>query len=438
MHFAGIALASLRCIKTRSPASVHDCSAASWNSRSRALILLLTALLSCLSFAYEKIEQKEPPPEPSLPAVDFQPLIERDTAKRGDDVTVFFLITNKSNTQLKALQVRLLNPGALKPKVLVNAKDPVLLFSPALTDVPPFGSQRAEAALVVDNGADFAQHRLIFALDYVWELNGKSFSSAQTGVLTLPVTRQFEEEAKGLPGGTAPLLYMLLPIIPAILAFEFWNSWRRDGTVKMPEFKTEYIVPSFLLAVVLGFVFLLAARRNANVDYSSTRSFVIIILASGGLGSAFPLLRWGYEALERHKKAFKAGDTLEEYLRKVLAAYTEDQLLWAKGKASGQQWEGLELKQPNGAKALGVRVQISAKPGSGLTWENLKMVIDDNGKINDRKTLLDWLRQGKLNLGYEDKIKQADANIEGVVATKGMENFVSDTSEKKSIVTPTN
>lgn len=402
------------------PYTARSLSGRGWAIPIRHLVLLAAALATTV-YAYDDHSALQK--EPAAPTVDFQAVVERDSVQRSEDVTVFCLITNKSNIELKNLKVTLLNPGGLTPRATTDPHAP-LAMSPSLVDMPAFGAQRSHFALTVSTGAEFARHRLIFALDYTWEGGGKQVPSAQTTTLTLPVVRQFEEEAKGLPGGTAPILYMLMPIIPAILAYEFFNSLRTGEGVKMPQFKTEYIVPSFLLAVLLGFVALLVARRNASVDYSRPSSFVLVIVTSAALGAAIVGIQWVCDRLRWRRRGFKATDSLETYLSKALLQLEDGRAPWVTGTVEGQTWEGALLTQPDQSRALGARIQISVRPNSVPSWEELTKAIDQQGRILDRASLRRWLRKKALTITYLARIKQADQSIDHPVATEGLEKFI--------------
>jgi len=406
-----------------------------WAIRSRNLVLFAATLATIFgwrAYGFQKTEQKEP----AAPAVDFQAVVERDSVKRSEDVRVFCLITNKSKFELKNPKVTLLNPVALTP---TPPDQPPLPMCLSLKDVSAFGTQRSHSDLKVGTDAEFAQHRLIFALDYTWVLDGKPMSSAQTTTLTLPVVRQFEEEAKGLPGGTAPILYMLMPIIPAILTYEFFNSLRKGEGAKMPQFKTEYIVPSFVLAVLLGFFSLFAARRNASVDYSSPMGFVIVTAISAALGSMIVGIQWVCDCVRWWRRGFKPTDSEETYLRKALLQCKDGKARWATGTVEGQRWQGVLLTQPDKTHVLGARMQISVKPNSAPSWDELIAAIDETGKIKDPSSLRRWLRQKKLTIAYVDKIKRAEENVDQPVATEGLESFTFDPAAAqpmKAIVRP--
>jgi hypothetical protein len=400
----------------------------------RPLARIFAAYLTLTMHPY--VLEAEVKPEPVPPVLDFQAICEQDTFKRGDSFTVLILVVNKSQTELKDVKVRLLNSGAFLPTPSLTAKAQPSLPLPS-GNIPAFATATAQTSLTVDKNANFIQHKLLFSVDYQWEFQGRQFSSAQTANLALLVTRQFEEEAKGLPGGTAALLYLILPIVPAIMAYEFWDSLRKKQGLKIPQFKTEYIVPSFLLALILGFFLLVAAKRDVSVAYSSPGIFVFVLFVSALLGSAIPCSRWFLQWLRWRKVAFRAGDTLDQYLIKVLSKYADDNLPWAKGTVNGQEWEGLDLQQPDGSKVLGARVQVSPQTGSAPSFEDLKKIVDGNGKISDREKLINWLRSKSVKLTYLEFIRRGGQGLQTVVASEGLSEFRSSGSDPKPVVVST-
>jgi hypothetical protein len=398
------------------------------------LARIVTACLALL--VHPCVLQAQVKPEPVPPALDFQAISEQDTFKRGDSVTVLLLVVNKSKTELKDVKVRLLNPGSFLPTPSLAAKSELSL-TPQFANIPAFAAATSQTSLTVDKDAKFIQHKLLFSVDYQWEFQGQQFSSSQTANLSLLVARQFEEEAKGLPGGTAALLYLILPIVPAIMAYEFWDALRKKQGLKIPQFKTEYIVPSFLLALILGFFLLVAAKKDASVAYSSPRIFVIVMFVSALLGSAIPCFRWCLQWAHWRKVAFQPGDTLDKYLIKVLSKYAEDNLPWAKGTVNGEEWEGLVLLQPDGTKVLGASVQVSPETGSDPTFADLKQIVDSNGKIRDREKLISWLRAKSVKVTYRDFIKRGGQGLHTVVASEGLSEFRSSESKSKPVVVST-
>jgi len=394
-------------------------------------------LMVCCAFAVlhaDASAAKDKQPDPAQPTLDFQVMSGKDTFNRGDKLTVLVFVLNKSKTELKGVKVRLINSGLISP---ANPNEPLSL-SPALGSVPPFGSGTATALLTVDENAEFVQHKLLFALDYQWQSANKKFSSSQSATLNVLVKRHFEDEAKGLPGGTAALLYLILPVIPAILAYEFLDSGRKKQGWKIPQFKPEYILPSFLLAVILAFFLLAAVKLDISVAYSNPGIFVAVMVASALLGLCIPAVRWGVQQRRWKKQAFKSDDALDQYLIKVLSKYkNESNLPWATGTVNGKDWKGLELEQPDGTKVLGASLQVS--PTGSNTFEELKEVVGTDGTIKNREKLIQWVRDKSVTLDYKDKINRGGELLKNVVAGKGegLVSFQSTQSVSKPIVIST-
>jgi hypothetical protein len=389
-------------------------------------------LMVCCAFAVLPAvasAAKDKPPDPAQPTLDFQAISEKDNFKRGEAVKVLVFVLNKSKTELKDVKIRLINSGSISPA----KPDEPLSLSPALTSVPPFGSGTATALLTVDKNAEFIQHKLLFALDYQWQDAGKKFSSSQSATLNVLVKREFEDEAKGLPGGTAALLYLILPIIPAILAYEFLDSLRKKEGLKIPQFKPEYVVPSFLLAILLAFILLTAANLDYSVAYANPWTFVRVMFISTVLGLCIPAFRWARQKRRWKKYAFMPGDALDQYLIKVLSKYKNtSNLSWAKGTVNGKEWEGLELEQPDKTKVLGARVQVS--PVKDITVKDLEAVVGRDGKIANREKLIEWVQAKSVTVAYFEKIKRGNERLESVVASEGLGAFQSAQSESKPVV----
>src|SRR5439155_27047578 len=136
--------------------------------------------------------------------------------------------------------------------------------------------------------------------------------------------------------------------------------------------KTDYVVPAFLIAVLLNLLLLLIFRQF-QVDYSDPPIMLAILIGSFLLGMAAAAIRWGVHVLRLLPWAFSEKDSPTEYLRKALLrpGGTETQE-WVDGHDSeGEQWQGILLKQPTGAVALGATFQIT-RVRQAPTREELK------------------------------------------------------------------
>jgi hypothetical protein len=357
-------------------------------------------------------------PEASPPSLDFQIIPSRDTVMRGKGLLISVDIANKSNTELQALRVYTL--------------DPDFPVKTALANIGPFESKQATLDLQPKTTADFAQHRILFILDYNWCSVRKCFHSARTTSITLTVQRTFDEEAKGLPGGTGALLYLLLPIMPAFLAFEFFNGLRKGEGFKMPTFSTDYVLPAFLLGLGVSYLAILVAKQEVDFAYSDPHAFAWMLLASVLVGAAIPLLLWAISAIKWSFYGFRDNDTPYAYLLKALRLNSQAIFSWKTGVAGGEQWQGLLLKQPNGKLVLGARMQIS--PGDGLTANQLRAVFNAAGQLVNVRQMERWLRDVSVTIQFRERIQRGQKGLEACVLTEGFDQFTASAGEQKRLI----
>lgn len=386
-------------------------------------LCLFACVLACLTLgAPVPAESKsgDAPAKVSPPDVSFKVVATRDTVNRGDSLGVVFSVANHSEIPLDNLQITTL------------PKNSTITFSqPALQRVAAFGSESAETNGKVSGKADFETLHVVFVLQYDWNASRVTYTSTQTATLNIRVNRQFEEEAKGLPGGTAALLYLILPVITILLAYEFVDSLRK-GQVRFPEFKSEYIASAFVLAIALNFVLIYKWQQDQSFLYATPRRFALSLAALAALGALIPFIRWLIQGWNWCLYTFRKTDSKEKYLKKVLHWSPTGDVTWTKAKIDGVDWEGALLEQPNGTKILGACLQISAKAGK-LTPDELKAIVDKTGKIDDLKRLRKSLDEGKIDLAFEDAIKESNQNTDMLFVEKDM-TIVSDGSQPKKIV----
>jgi hypothetical protein len=362
--------------------------------------------------------------EPAAPAVDFQVLPERDAVQRKETFSIFLVIANKSSTMLKNPKVILLNPG-------------FGLTEQVLSDVPAFGSKQVELKGAAGPLEEFSQHRLTFMLQYSWAAQGKEFTSAQPATMTLQVNHPFEDEAKGLPGGSGALLYLLIPILPVFFAYHIVDSFRQGEGFKIPEFKTEYLLPSFLVALGLNFFLVAILKQDLSTSYSNPLAFAGFMGGSAAAGALIPALGWVYQAAYWSRYAFHENDSYQDYLRKALRLSRSSSFQWVKGKYNGQDWQGFLLHQPDQTCVLGAQLEISTARG-GPTYEQLKAVVD-RGKIIDRAKLLTLIKTGSVNVQAVSKVMQGDTGLDDkAVVLEGVKSFSPDESGLKPLTTLTN
>lgn len=370
-----------------------------------------------------------PSPPPTPAALDISTTPSRQTVGREEPLDVFIIATNKSPTEVQNLTVSLLNDD----------------FS-AVT-LPSFPSQLAGynsaqgiASVEAKQSAQFKQQQVVFAFTYTWSNQGKPVTVVQASVASIQVVRPFDEEAKGVLGGSAALLYLLLPVIPLVLAYEL-VAGLLSGNLKLPTFSLDYVVPAFLFAVLVNLILLLVSR-SASVDYTEPTAMLYTLggsfIAGAVLGmvSHFQDLRlfvfWRYD---QH-------DEPSEHLRKVLlrpgatAAYVR-----ATGAdAQGSSWNGILLRQPAAGPALSASFQVSpTQPipaNQANTWAaEMALIFTPERHLRPgsgpRKKLIEMLRSNRLTLEYTgDEIRQNGAAIGHVPVRTDLKGFDPDPDQR--------
>jgi hypothetical protein len=356
-----------------------------------------------------------PTPQPSPPTIEFEAVTARERTQPGEEIPISLFVSNKSPIAVTDLKLNFAHNS------FVIAEQPLLPGSLA-----PFDSVTATTAIKSKDDARYETHKLLLTLEYNWKSNGTEFTSAQPATATVVVQRRFEEETKGFPGGTAAFFYLLLPIIPAILSYQFVDGLRKGEGPKLPSFSAEYIVPAFFAAVVLSLAMLFAFKLNAGLNYSNPLVFTSVLFGSFAIGCVVPLFRWRHENNLKKLWGFTNTETLETYLRKaLLAPWSPREFTWATGKVDRDEWSGIVLKQPNGVTVLGAVLQVSTvKRVSDDEWNLfLKDVISADGLVKDRLRLVQMVEAKELQLDFDTRITHAGNNIGEVVVIEEVKNW---------------
>jgi len=309
-------------------------------------------LIACVTSTSVRAETT-PTPSPTSPqvALDIGITPSRQTVGRQEQLDVFMIVTNKSAVDVRNLTVALFN------------SDFATLRLPSFpTLLPGFNSVNATASIEANPSAQFKQQQVLFALTYNWISQGQWVTAIQGSAVSIQVVRPFDEEAKGLLGGGAALLYLLLPVIPLVLGYQLMDR-SLSGKFQFPTFGADYVVPAFLVAVLINLILLLAFKQ-LSVDYAEPSTMVAIILGSflAGLGFAAArryedvrlVISWRYddhdESLTYLKKALLRPDAPSAY---ETATGTDSE---------GATWSGVLLAQPAAGPALGATFQVSTPP----------------------------------------------------------------------------
>jgi hypothetical protein len=389
--------------------------------RSWFLIGALTGLMLATSIPAKSMPG-QPPAKISPPEVFFQVTATRDTVNRGDTLDFVCSVANHSQILLEKLEIM---PLPQRPEINLSM--------PAWQSVPAFGSETNQATGKVTDNADFGMHHLVFVLKYTWKGDSATYTSTQAATVNVLVNRQFEEEAKGLPGGTAALLYLILPVVTIFLSYGFLDSWRREGKPTIPEFKSEYIAPAFLGAIVLNFVLIYERQQDQSYLYSTPKRFALSLLLLAVVGAVIPLFRWLIQGVKSALYTLRKTDNHEKYLRKVLHQSPTGDVTWKKAKIDGVEWQGALLRQPSGTKVLGACLQISADVGK-LKAEELKSIVNETGTIADLKKLLQLLNAGSVSLKFSKRITESGGKKDMLFVENQDMELLSEGSEPEKIV----
>ena len=364
------------------------------------------------------------------PEIDFRAVSSRDKVERDEPVIIYLSIVNKTNFPISVSGIDIPNQ-AFESSNIPNL--PILLS--------PHGSSKPTVTIKPRETTKFGLHRLMLSVDFNWSDARRTFTSTQPTTVTVEVTRRFEEEAKGFPGGTAAFLYLLLPIIPAFLSYQTIERLRTGKGLRMPTFRNEYIVPAFFAAIIVSFLMLMTARTDTAVDYSNPRTFLSVLTGSLVLGAVIPGIHAGLNLIQKLRWGFSPKDSMATYVEKALfGPRRPHQFKWVKGTVKGESWEGILLEQPNTAKVLGACLQVSPRANPDpetyqTTVREIELtVLDRSGKVKDPQRLVDLAKAGDLTLNYMNRIKQSDRALDAIVVVQEISNLEIENTEIKPLV----
>lgn len=353
----------------------------------------------------------------SAPDVELQGILSREKIERDEDVTLNIFISNKSSVPIILSRITVLSESTAE-----KINDFVL---PA--EVPPFGTIQGKSILSNANNAKFGAHKIVVTADYFWPNNKVNLITTKTVTLPLELTRRFEEEAKGFPGGTAAFLYLLLPVIPAFLSYQIVEQIRNKEKLKMPEFETKHIAPAFLLAIVVSFLMVLGSSSDADINYSDPVVFITVLFVSLVAGAIFSVGKWLWYGYRMWRWGFSPNDLGPDYLRKaLLGPRAPEEFKWVTGTVQGETWQGFQLRQPNGALVLGAQVWIS-------TRDQAKKAFRDS-KLHDRKLLVWLAKKKKINVGMNEPVTRGTTGDKQFAVMDGLELFESSPGPDKPFI----
>lgn len=299
----------------------------------------------------------------------------------------------------------------------------------------PFGTFVGAFELVPPPRLAYGKHDVVVTVRYQWSDTKTTYTSAQPVTVSVELKRLFDEEAKGLPGGTAALFYLLLPVLPALFAYQLVDRARRGDGLRVPVFDKDYVLPAFAVG--------LAVNYFLGAQYSRTK----VLLYAAVIGAAWPALHWGWEAYRRWRWGFKTTDDCPTYLQKALLSYRPYHGdLWVTAKAGNEIWSGALLQQPDGKPVLGARLTITpvypdkeSEDDKKKRFDRLKAianVTDGPSTRAQRKAICDEVKEGRATLEVVEQVDRGEGKHPKIIAAEELMGFERQKAERKLFVQP--
>lgn len=380
------------------------------------------------------------------PTVDLSLVSETEGLEPGKELILYAFVTNKSDSELTNLSLDALK-GRFEKVGSTGLK----------SSLGPFESTDAQIHLRVKPGeVSFGKYQVPFALSYHWrspqsqaEAPGKAASVkppavvlegdfVQRAIVAVEVTAPYSAVASGLPGGSGPLFWLLLPVIPAFLAFQLVQGLRRKQGPQIPTFSAENVLPAFFIAIVV----------NSLPFWSTTLaklSTIWLLAGSALLGALWPAMLWFRDWRRWRRWAFRDDDTPEDYFRKaLLSRWVSRPLVWATGTVGKSQWSGFLLTQPDGSLALGAGLQVSPKLSGKKSQEektarrkDLEDLIKkaNQGASRDRRKLFREHLRDRITMGGAVRPTFAGEDSERLAVTgPEVKGFEREKAERKPLL----
>lgn len=304
----------------------------------------------------------------------------------------------------------------------------VLAAAPQLpAKLAPFNTFISAFVLAPQRPAPYGRNDVVLTLRYQWRHGYTAFTSAQPMTASVELKRLFDEEARALPGGTASLFYLLLPLFPAYFAYQIVERLRRGEGLQVPVFGSEYLLPAFCIGLLVNYLF--------SGRYSRTT----VLLAAAALGALWPALRWGWETYQQWRWGFKDTDDEETYLEKaLLSPWIPRGELWVTAKGGGETWSGVLLAQPDGRPVLGPRLQVSAPdPPANARLGELAEAISRPSSRRIRKRLVREVRKSKATVARVESVQRDGQQHPSIIASEELVGFERQSAKRKKFVTVT-
>ena len=361
----------------------------------------LIALLSLLAIIPSVAAAEAP--SPTLQISPATTSISADTT-----VTVYVTIANPSTATLSKPQLTIRSDA-------VDLKDVTGLG----TEISPYWTVVAELH-VYPKEKVFGTHTVLVSFEYQWVDGTVTRLSAVVGTTPLTIQQPLEEEAKGLPGGTVALLYLLLPVIPAFLVYQLAEQFRTNQPRTVPVFGAEHIPFAFFVAITVAVIRLMAGTQQGYA-LAQPRGLLTTVAWSALVGALLPAWRWAAQSVRKCRWELRPDDNLESYARKALQGPgRSESYTWVTGKAGARTYAGLRLSQYHGSKLLGATLQVNPasrdKNAADRAWKSLMEAIDEDGHVLDDRKLVKLIRGQTVSLRYLKKVVLQDQQVDAPIA----------------------
>ena len=346
-----------------------------WKLARRDAVTFATCLLTaCIALGGAFVvgpvsagQEAEQPGE--TPKIEIEAILDRGDLERNEDGVLFVVVRNESTVTVSNVALSVSAEG-------FDVKGEL----PATT-LPAFEGMSVPLTIRAQSAAS-GQHTALVSVSYSWTDAEEEYRSLKTSTVSVQVKRKFEDELGGLLGGGAAALYLLLPMYPAVAAYQLVDQWRKREALKVPRISTEYLVPAALVSVLVN----LTVTSAFGVDYTENlldvTNFFLVISLSAGVGGALAGIgvyqdwRWGYTGWESTK----------EYLRKALTGpRARRQFTFVTVKSGGESCQGILLEKGTDRFVLGAELEVTADPD--VEREVLNSV-DKNGTVHSAKDLI--------------------------------------------------
>jgi hypothetical protein len=384
-----------------------------------------------------------PAPSQGLPAVDLSVTPETDGMEPKADLIVYAFITNKSEAELSQVSLDTLND---RFKVVATTGLSSSLGPLAFTD------PKIQLRIRSGETVPFGKYQVPFTLRYHWSSPQPKIGiasaaapanplvagvlegdSEQRAVVTVEIKAPYSAVASGLPGGTGPLFWLLLPVIPAFLAFQFVQGLRAKQGPKVPTFSADTILPAFLIAIAAN-----------SLSFWSTSlaglSTMWLLVGSGLLGALWPSGLWIWDEVKWRHWGFREDDKVETYFRKVLLSWWVPRpLVWVTGTAGKATVRaGLLLAQPDRSQALGSQLTVSPVIKESKEQERIETLVTNanKGARRDRKKLVQELKKNKVTVsGLQKPELGNEPGTDLAVTGPALQAFEVESAERKPLLT---